>query len=415
MQSTSASAKPRFSLRDAFAALQYPNFNYWIRGQVAAMLGYWMQITAQGILVFELTRSPAYLGYVSFATSIPVWFFTLYAGVLTDRIERRKLMLVTQSVMMLLSLILAVLVFSGMVLPWHILVLAFFGGAASAFDTPARLTLVGDMVDRKHMTNAVALNGVLFNAGAAVGPAVASVAYVLLGPAWCFLLNALAFLGVIAALLKMKLPPQAKSEVQAQFWPEVIESLKYLWNNKNVLGIIAMAAVTCMFGLSITNIFPAWASNVLGGDTEISGWLQSARGVGSFTSVLIIMFFSMLLHKGRTVVISGLIYPILLILFTFTTWLPLSLFLLYTSGVALILVMNLSQSMVQTMIPDRLRGRIMAIYSLNFFGLVPIGSLMIGAAAEYWNEPVAVFGSAALALACMVSLWFLVPWLRKTA
>jgi MFS family permease len=415
MQSSTSSNAPKrsFSFRDAFAALQYPNFQYWVRGQVAAMMGNWMQQTAQGILIFELTKSPAYLGYLSFAMGLPVWLFTLYAGVLSDRIERRKLMLITQSSMMLLSLILAALVFTGLVQPWHILVLAFLSGVGNAFDTPSRLSFVSEMVDKKHITNAVALNGVMFNGGAAIGPAIAGVTYSLFGAGWCFLITAISFLCIIASLLQMKLPPQEKVASQGKFWPQIAEAFAYLWQTKTVLTIVLIASITTLFGVSITNLFPAWAANVLGGDSAVAGWLQSARGLGSFTSVLMIMVFGSLFQRGKIISLMSLLFPITLILFTFSRWLALSLVLLYIIGVALIMITNLTQSMVQNLIPDRLRGRVMAIYSLNYFGLAPIGGLLLGATAEHWSEPTAVFASGALALLGMAAIWFLAPWLRK--
>jgi MFS family permease len=202
-----ARARRRVSARGTFAALQYPNYRLWFIGQMISLVGTWMQGTAQGYLVYELTRSPAYLGYVGFAAGVPSWLFMLYGGVIADRMSRRTLLVITQTCMMLLAFLLAGLTFTGRVQPWHIIVLAFLLGTANAFDAPARQAFVLEMVDRQHLTNAIALNSTMFNLGTAIGPAMAGITYSLFGPAWCFTINAFSFLAVIAALLLMKLKP----------------------------------------------------------------------------------------------------------------------------------------------------------------------------------------------------------------
>src|SRR3989304_5482417 len=174
---------------------------------MVSLVGTWMQSTAQGYLVYELTQSPAYLGYVGFAAGVPSWLFMLYGGVIADRMSRRALLVITQTCMMFLAFLLAGLTFTGRVQAWHIVVMAFLLGTANAFDAPARQAFVLEMVDRQHLTNAIALNSTMFNLATAVGPAVAGITYSLFGPAWCFTINAFSFLAVIVALLLMKLKP----------------------------------------------------------------------------------------------------------------------------------------------------------------------------------------------------------------
>ena len=194
--------------KQTFRALVYPNYRLWFIGQVISLFGTWMQSTAQGFLVYELTHSPAYLGYVAFAAGVPTWLFTLLGGVVSDRIARRTLLIITQNCMMVLAFILAGLTFLGLVQPWHIIVLAFLLGVANAFDSPARLALAPELVDRKDLTNAIALNATMFNIATIVGPATAGLVYAAFGPGWCFFLNGLSFVAVIIALLLMKLPVQ---------------------------------------------------------------------------------------------------------------------------------------------------------------------------------------------------------------
>src|SRR5437773_6836739 len=201
-----------------FASLKHRNYRLWFTGNLVSLFGTWMQATAQGYLVFQLTNSPAYLGYVGFAAGVPAWMFTLYGGVIADRMSRRTLMLITQTSMMILAFVLAGLVFAGLVRPWQIVTLAFLLGVANAFDGPARLAFVVELVDREDLTNAIALNATMFNLATATGPAMAGLTYALIGPAWCFMLNGLSFTASITALLRMKLPPPKPATKRASTW-----------------------------------------------------------------------------------------------------------------------------------------------------------------------------------------------------
>ena len=196
-----------FRLDRTFAALKYPNYRLWFAGQLASLVGTWMQSTAQGFLIFQLTDSPAYLGLVEFVSDIPSWVFMLYGGVIADRMPRRTLLVITQTAMLVLAFILAALTFAGLVQPWQIVLLAFLLGVAHAFDTPARQAFVLEMIEREDLGNAIALNATMFQSAVVVGPAVAGITYALLGPAWCFTINGISFIAVIVALLKMRLPP----------------------------------------------------------------------------------------------------------------------------------------------------------------------------------------------------------------
>jgi MFS family permease len=405
--------KPRLSVRQTFAALQHRNYNLWFRGQIVSLMGTWMQLTAQGYLIFELTKSPAYLGYVGFATGVPAWLFTLYGGVVADRVEKRKLLLATQTSMMLLAFILAALVFSGLVQPWHILVLAFGLGIANAFDAPARLAIVSEMVSREDLTNAIALNATMFNTGSAIGPAVAGLAYALVGPAWCFTINGLSFIAVIAALLMMKVAPRATAMRRGTAWADLLEGLRYIVAEPAIRTLMLLVATTALFGISSSTLFPAWAVDILGGDATTTGLLQSARGLGALVSALLIASLGRFNFKGRLLTIGSLIFPLLLLVFALIRWLPLALLVLVGTGMAVILIMNLANALVQMLAPDALRGRVMAIYSLTFFGLMPVGALWAGASAEYLGEPSTVAIGAAISLAVAGLLWVFAPWLRR--
>ncbi len=218
-------------LSQTFTALKHPNYRLWFFGQLVSLLGTWMQMMAQSYLVFELTKSPAFLGYISFAFGLPSWIFMLYGGVISDRMSRRKLMLIAQSTMMLLAFVLTWLTFSGLVQPWHIIVLAFLLGVANAFDAPARQAIIFELVDKKDITNAVALNSTLFNLSAVAGPAAAGVIYMTFGPGWCFAVNGISYLAVIAALMLMKLESRAVPPKHSSTLSALKEGIKYTFSD----------------------------------------------------------------------------------------------------------------------------------------------------------------------------------------
>jgi MFS family permease len=372
-----------------------------------------MQSTAQGFLIYEITHSPAYLGYVAFASGIPTLLFTLLGGVASDRIARRTLLVITQNTMMVLAFVLAGLTFFDLVQPWHIIVLAFLLGVANAFDAPARLSLAPELVDRKDLTNAIALNATMFNIATIVGPAAAGLVYGAFGPGWCFFLNGLSFVAVIIALLLMKLPKQIEKVRRLAPLKELGEGIRYVFHEKTVLSLIALIGVTSLFGFSFINLLPAWSVEILGGGVEINGLLNSARGVGALIAALGIASMGRAHFRGRVLTIGSFITPVLLFIFSLIHWLPLSLFVLMGIGGALILVVNLINSLIQTQVSDELRGRVMSIYSLTFNGAISIGALIIGEIAGVFNEQTALaFGSFVFLLGAFL-FWLFVPNIRK--
>jgi MFS family permease len=407
----------RISPRNTFAAMRYPNYRIWFAGQLVSLFGTWMQVTAQGYLAYQLTRSSAFLGYVAFANGVPVWLFMLYAGSVADRVPRKRMMLYTQSAMLVLAFVLALLTFTGAIRPWHILVLAFLLGIANTFDSPARLALVDQLVDdRRHLPNAVALNGSMFNIATALGPAAAGAVYALLGPAWCFTINGLSFVAVIAALLFMRLRPVPLCPRDQSPVAGIVEGLKYVWKHQNIRALILLVGVTSLLGLSFVALIPAWAVKVLHGTSTtgatINGLLQSARGIGALLAGLTIATVSHLKVKGRIARFGTFAYPIALLAFAVTRSTPVAMLLMALIGFASILVVNLCNVLIQSQVEDSLRGRVSAVYSLVFFGMMPIGSLLIGWLAQWASEPLAVVINACTALLGAALIWMLVPRLR---
>lgn len=372
-----------------------------------------MQSTAQGYLVYELTQSSAYLGYVGFASGLPTWLFTLYGGVIADRISRRTMMLFTQTSMMILAFLLASLVYTGVIQPWMIIVLAFLLGVANAFDAPARVSFVAELVDRKDLTNGIALNSTMFNSATVVGPAIAGMAYAALGPAWCFALNGLSFVAVIVALLLMHLPQVKLTPRHASALSDIKEGLRFASGNRIILTLIISQGVLSMFGLSLMTLLPAWSSSILNGDAKTYGMLLSGRGIGALVGALMIAALGRYNVRGKLWTSGSLLMPVVMTGFALARWIPLSLALIIITGWAFMVQVNTANAMVQTQVEDRLRGRVMSIYTLVFFGGMPIGSLLAGGLADRFGEPTALIINAAVLLLFGTGVFMFLPYLRK--
>ena len=396
-----------------FAALRHPNYRLWFQGQIVSLFGTWMQTTAQGFLIYELTHSPAYLGYVGFASGVPGWLLTLYGGVVADRMSRRSLLVITQSAMMIFAFILAALTFLHVVQPWHIVALSFMLGTANAFDAPARQSFVGEMVDRDDLTNAIALNATMFHTATAIGPAMAGITYALFGPAWCFTINGLSFIAVIAALRMMKLKPQEFHHDSNSGKLYFKEGISYVIHHDLIRVLIAIVALNSWFTLSMATLIPAWAVTVLKGNATTNGFLISARGLGSLMGALVIASLGRITYRGKLVMFGSFLAPVLLIVFAIFQWLPVSLVIIAGIGLGTIMVMNLANAMVQTSTPEHLRGRVMGAYTWIFFGFMPIGALWCGEIATRFGLAQAVAINGFLSLAAALVLWVFFPKIRR--
>jgi MFS family permease len=395
-----------------FLALKHPNYRLWFIGQLVSLVGTWMQSTAQSYLIYTLTNSPAFLGYVAFASGLPTWLFTLYGGVIADRIPRRKLLIITQSTMMVLAFILTALVATNLVQPWEIIVMAFLLGIANAFDAPARQSFVMELVPHEDLTNAIALNSMMFNMAIVIGPAVAGMAYALIGPGWCFAINGASFIAVIIGLLMMNLAPLPPRTVNQNAVDQVKEGFIYVKEHKNIALLIINLGIISLVGMGAVALMPAWAVNVLKGDANTNGWLLSARGLGSLVGALLIASLSRYKLRGRMWSIGSLVLPVVWIIFAFVRWMPGVLITMVFIGFSYMFVVNTSNSMVQTEVTDDLRGRVMGIYVLVFFGLAPVGSLVAGLMAEKLTEPVTVAICGAALLVYSVYVYFRMPQMR---
>lgn len=401
-------------LPTTFTALRYPNYRRWFIGQVLSLMGTWMQGVAQGWLVYEITGSRLALGTISFASTIPTLFFMLPAGAVADRISRRKIMLATQTILMIGAFILAFFAGTRLIQIWHIALVGFILGIANAFDAPARLALTVELVDdRRDLQNAIALNSTMFNLARVVGPAVGGLILAAVGVTWCFALNGVSFIAVLIALAGMRLNEAAKPPRTRHVIAEIGDGLRYVWDTKVVRALVAMVAVMSIFGFSYSVLMPAYAVDVLGVGEAGLGALTAAAGGGALIGSLTVASLTRSRRKGWQLTFGSFLFPLALIAFAFSRSFILSLLILLVVGFGFIMQNTTSNTLVQALVPDHLRGRVMSVYSLMFMGTMPIGSLLAGSLAQvYGTTPTIVLG-AAITLAFALYIVIFQPQVRR--
>lgn len=397
---------------ETFAAFRHPNYRYWAIGQFISSMGGWMQSAAQGYLIYQLTQSAAYLGYISFAAGVPVWFLTLYGGVVADRMPRRLLLFITQTGMMLTSFVLALLIFTNQIQPWHVLAASFFLGIINAFDGPTRQIFVIELVGKEDLTNAIALNASIFHTATVLGPTIGGIVYALAGPAWCFTFNALSFFAILIALLLIKLEPRQRVLRKGSALGQLREGLNYAVHTEPIRTLLIDLALTITLGFSVVTLIPAWASVVLGGNVQTNGLLLSGRGAGALLGALMIAFLGSRRMRGKLLATASFTLPIALLVFALLRWTPLAVFFIGCIGWSLIVMANVTNALVQTSVPDEMRGRVMSIYMLILNGGNPIGSLFAGSAAASFGAPAVVLVIAALLGAFAIYTWLRKPFIR---
>jgi MFS family permease len=398
--------------RYGLGALAHRNFRLFLFGQTVSLTGTWMQSIAQGWLVLQLTNSPLYVGLVSALGSLGVLLFTLYAGVVADRTDKRRTVVITQALLMLQAFALAALVWTRTVTVESVMGLAAFLGVVNAFDIPTRQSFIVEMVGKEDLMSAIALNSSVFNATRVFGPAVAGVLIGSVGIAWCFLLNGVSYLAVIAGLLLMRLPPRVPPAPGGSVWSGLREIGTFIHADRRVSALVALTGLFSVFGFPFLVLMPVIARDVLHAGAAGYGALTAAVGVGALLGALSIAVWSGRIPKGRTLVAGGTSFGLALALFASSRSFPLSMALVALAGCAMILNNALTNTLLQTLVPDALRGRVMGFYSFVFVGLAPLGALQAGLLAEHFGAPWAVAtGGVITALAMMTAAWR-VPELR---
>lgn len=399
----------------AFSALRHRNYQLWFFGQMVSLIGTWMQSVAQGWLVYQITGSILALGTISFLGTLPTLFLMLPAGAIIDRIPKKKLLLATQSVMMLCAFTLSLLTITGLVAVWHIGLLALILGVTQSFDAPARQSLAVEMVeDRRDLPSAIALNSMMFNLARIAGPALAGIVLAAVGTFWCFFLNGVSFIAVIIALLVMRLPAFVARSQRQPMAQEILIGIKYVWRNILVRNVIVVVGVATLFGTTYAVLLPAFAADVLHAGEIGLGYLSTAVGVGALVGSLTVASLGSTHHKGTLLIVGNLSLPIALLLFAVSHSLPMAMVSLALVGCATVAQNATANTLIQLLIPDELRGRIMSLYMLVFFGSGPFNALQAGVLGQSLGPGLAVAIGAIVMLVVGVIVLFSAPALRKT-
>lgn len=382
-----------------FRALRYRNFQLFFGGQLISLIGTWMDTIAEAWLVYRLTGSSLMLGTVAFAGQIPVFLLAPLGGMVADRLDRRKVVIATQTSSMILAGILAALTLSGRVKVWEVAALAASMGVVNAFDIPARQAFLVEMVGREDLMNAIALNSSMFNGARVIGPAIAGILVAYIGEGWCFFANSVSYIAVIAGLLMMRIEPRAIEEHLTSAIDHIAEGFRFVHSTAPIWALLLLLGLVSLVAMPYSVLMPVFAAKILHGNAQTLGELMGATGIGALTGALVLASRTGLKGLSHWVANSCAGFGLALILFSFSHWRIISIVLLVPAGFSMMVQMASSNTLIQAMVPDRLRGRTMAVYSMMFMGMAPVGSFLAGAIADrigaQWT--VALGGIGALA------------------
>lgn len=399
----------------AFRALRHRNFALFIGGQLISLVGTWMQSVAQAWLVYRLTGSAVLLGTVAFATQLPVFVLAPIGGIVADKANRHRILLATQTAAMLLALVLAALTLTEQVRVVHLVVLGTLLGVVNAFDMPGRQSFVIEMVGREDLTNAIALNSAIVNASRIVGPAVAGVLVAAVGEGWCFALNGVSFLAVIASLLAMRLPPSAPRRRSGSAVQDLVEGFRFAGRTPPIRAILSRLGTVSLLGMSYVVLMPVFAESIFHSGSRGLGILMGATGVGSLGGALLLATRRGVRGLGRWIAVASVGFGVSLILFALARSFWLAALLLVPVGLTMIVQMAASNTLLQAMAPDALRGRIMALFSMMFIGMAPFGALLAGVLGDRIGAPATVALGGAVCIVTGLTFGRRLPALRQEA
>ena len=380
-------ARPKWAV--TLRALRHRNFQLFFSGQLISLTGTWMQTVAQGWLVYNMTHSALRLGQVGFVSQIPVFLISPLGGITADRINRQRLVIATQTAAMILAGILAVLTLTGRVQVWHIFVLAASLGVVSAFDIPGRQSFLVDMVGKEDLMNAIALNSSMFNGARIVGPTVAGILVPIIGEGWCFAANSISYVAVIAGLMLMRVHCAPRAG-QGSPIEDIVEGFRWVNHTRVIRALLLLLGLVSVVGMPYTVLMPIFADKILHGGARGLGILMGATGVGALFGALTLAAKTGVRGLGRWVTFACASFGASVFLFSFSRNFWLSVALLLPVGYSMMLQMACSNTLVQTMVPDQLRGRVMSVYSMMFMGMAPFGAFFGGALAHHIGAPATV-------------------------
>ena len=388
-------------------AFRYRNYRLFFGGQVVSLVGSWITMTATSWLVYRLTNSAFLLGVVGFASQFPAFLLTPFAGIYVDRWNRHRLLVGTQVASMLIAFVLAALTLSSTISIRWLIVVSVCAGIVNAFDLPVRQAFVVLLIeDKRDLGNAIALNSSMFNAARLVGPSIAGAIIALTSEGWCYAIDGVSYLAVIAALLAMRVPHARPAAAAAHVSPlqQFREGWTYTYNSRTIRSVIAVVALVCLVGVPYTVLMPVFAAEILGGGVHTLGFLMTATGGGALLGALWLASRRNIAGLTRNIAVAGAVFSVGLMAFALSRALWLSVPLLVVSGFGFIVMVASSNTLLQTIVEDSKRGRVLSFFLMAYFGTTPFGSLVAGAVSERIGAPSTLVACGAL---CLVGVgWF---------
>lgn len=382
-----------------FRALKSRNYALYMAGMLVSVIGTWIQIIAMGWLVYRLTDSVLLLGVVGFASQIPSLLITPIAGVYADRLNRRKIIIGTQTASMLLALALAALVLSGYVEVWHLILLAVLNGVTNSIDTPFRHAFVRDLVtDKSQLVNAIALNSTLFNSARFVGPVIGGILIAAVGEGWCFFINAMTFIAVLISLFVVKTSFTKPVSSNNSILKDMREGFRYSYSNKTIRYMLLLVISTGLFCLPFQTFLPVFARDILKGDSGLYGILTGAYGSGALAGALFLAMRKSVQGLPSLILFAAALFTTSLSLFAFSEWTWLSIPLLFFSGFGMISQYTSVNTLLQTIAAPKMVGRVLSLYGMSFMTVSPIGAIMLGWLAGMFDIRYVIFGSSLLSI-----------------
>lgn len=408
--------KSRLNLTIILRAFKYKNYRLFFGGQIISLTGTWMQQVAVSWLVYRLTNDALLLGVVGFSSQIPTFLVSPFAGVIADRISKHKIIIATQIFSMLQAFGLVFLFYSGNINVWHVIILNSFLGFINGFDVPVRQAFVVEMVEKKEdLGNAIALNSMMFNAARLIGPSVAGLLIAALGEGLCFLLNGISYIAVIAALLLMKINFIKKENTKKHILKEFKEGFLYTWQFKPIRILILLIALVSLAGMPYIVLLPVFAKDILHGSSDTLGFLLGSIGIGALIGAIFLASRKTVLGLGKIIRNTTTVFGTALILFSLSKTFFISQILMIFAGFSMMVLMSSSNTIIQTLVDDDKRGRVMAFYTMAFMGTMPFGSLIAGSSASRIGAPFTLIICGIICLAGAGLFAYYLPALRKYA
>ena len=393
-------------------ALRNPNFRIFWSGNFLSNIGTWMQNVAQGWLVLTLSNSPFWLGVAGFAGSIPFLFFTVFGGVIADRVNKRRLLLVTQTVMMVLAFLLAALAWLRIVTVWEVVLIAFLNGIAMAMNQPSYQALVPQLVEREDLTNAIALNAVQFNSSRILGPSLGGYAMAVFGVAGNFFLNGLSFLAVLFALVRIRYPKE-KPATRESIFASLRAGLRYVRGNPQMYVLTWMIGIASLMAMGFLTFIPYFARDVLHVGESGLGWLLAGSGAGSVLGAVTVAWAGRIRHRGAVIALGSAVVMAAIVVFCYSSSFALSWFLMLVEGYGMILTISAVSVAMQHLSSDQMRGRVMSIYGTCFLGLPPVGALLAGELSRHVSTSNALAAMSAVSMLAFLGFFVFSKPLRE--